>query len=235
MRTWTDLMALSCNTAFMPLSVLLYNKSTTALTDLIRAFGFGEKTGIPYLAENPGILPDAAYFERTPRWNGVYSPYGPFDQIQLAIGQGSFLGTPLQLATAYAAWGNRGTLWVPHLVLNATLPDGTVVYQREPTVHGTIPLDRKVMDFVVSTMRAVVTSPLGTAYRALSTFPVAVAGKSGTAETGGPDPDAWFPAFAPMNNPTIAAAVVVVTVPLGNGGDFAAPIVRKIMAAHFFP
>jgi penicillin-binding protein 2 len=235
MRTWTDLMALSCNTAFMPLSVLLYNKSTTALTDLIRTFGFGEKTGIPFLAENPGILPDAAYFERTPRWNGAYSPYGPFDQIQLAIGQGSFLGTPLQLATAYAAWGNRGTLWVPHLVLNATLPDGTVVYQREPTVHSTIPLDRKVMDFVVSTMRAVVTSPLGTAYRALSTFPVAVAGKSGTAETGGPDPDAWFPAFAPMNGPTIAAAVVVVTVPLGNGGDFAAPIVRKIMAAHFFP
>lgn len=235
MRTWSDLMALSCNTAFMPLSVLLYDKNPTALTDLIRTFGFGQDTGIPFLAENPGILPDAAYFERTPRWNGSYSPYGPFDQIQLAIGQGSYLGTPLQLATAYAAWGNRGILWVPHVVLKATLPDGTVVYQREPTVHDFIPLSRKVMDFVVGTMRAVVTSPLGTAYRALSTFPVAVAGKSGTAETGGPDPDAWFPAFAPMNNPTIAAAVVVVTVPLGNGGDFAAPIVRRILAAHFFP
>jgi penicillin-binding protein 2 len=235
MRNWIDLMALSCNTAFMPLSVMLYDKSSTALTDLLHTFGFGEVTGIPMLIENPGVLPDAAYFRRTPRWDGTYSPYGPFDQIQMAIGQGSFLGTPLQLATAYAAWGNRGTLWQPRIVLKATLPDGTVVYDSHPTVHRFIPLNRSVMDYVVTTMRAVVTSPLGTAYRALSTFPIAVAGKSGTAETGGPDPDAWFPAFAPMNNPTIAAAVVVVTVPLGNGGDFAAPIVRQIMSVHFFP
>jgi len=90
------------------------------------------------------------------------------------------------------------------------------------------------MDFVVTTMRAVVASSLGTAHRSFLGFPIAAAGKSGTAETGGPDPDAWFPGFAPMNDPTIAVATVVVTVPLGNGGDFAAPIVRKVMEAHFF-
>jgi cell division protein FtsI/penicillin-binding protein 2 len=234
LRTWTDTMALSCNTTYMPLSIRLYGKSKTALTDLISSFGFGEVTGIPFLPEAAGVLPDAAYFKTHKRWNGQYSPYGPFDQIQLAIGQGSYLGTPLQLATAYAAWGNRGVLWVPHIVSRATLPDGTVVYQSRPTYHHIIPLRKSVMDYVVSTMRAVVTSPLGTAYRAFLGFPIAAAGKSGTAETGGPDPDAWFPGFAPMNNPTIAVATVVVTVPLGNGGDFAAPITRAVMEAHFF-
>jgi penicillin-binding protein 2 len=234
LRTWVDTMALSCNTTYMPLSIRVYEKHKTALTDLLHNFGFGEATGIPFLAENAGVLPDAAYFESHPRWNGKYSPYGGFDQIQLAIGQGSYLGTPLQLATAYAAWGNRGILWQPRIVLKATLPDGTVVYDSHPTYHHVIQLRREVMDYVVTTMRAVVTSSLGTAHRAFLGFPIAAAGKSGTAETGGPDPDAWFPAFAPMNDPTIAVATVVVTVPLGNGGDFAAPITRKIMEAHFF-
>ncbi len=232
-RTWVDTMALSCNTTYMPLSIRVYQKDNSALTDLLHSFGFGQPTGIPFLAESTGRLPDAAYYETHKRWNGKMSPYGPFDQIQLAIGQGEFLGTPLQLATAYAAWGNRGTLWQPRIVVRATLPDGTVVYDSQPTVHTRIPLRRDVMDYVVKTMRAVVTSPLGTAHRSFLGFPYTVAGKSGTAETGGPDPDAWFPSFAPVNDPTIAVAVVVVTVPLGNGGDFAAPIVRRIMETHF--
>ena len=233
LRTWADTMALSCNTTYMPLSVLVYNRDQTALTDLLHEFGFGEKTGVDFLAEAAGRLPDAAYFATHPRWNGKMSPYGPADQIQLAIGQGEYLGTALQLAMAYAAWGNRGTLWEPRVVLKAVRPDGVVAYQSQPTVHHRIGLSKPVMDFVVSTIRAVVTSPLGTAHRAFAGFPIAVAGKSGTAETGGPDPDAWFPAFAPMNNPTIAVATVVVTVPLGTGGDFAAPITRKIMEAWF--
>src|SRR5438105_3433445 len=233
-RTWLDTMALSCNTTYMPLSILVYNRSKTALTDLQASFGFGQPTGIQFLAERPGILPDAAYFQTHPRWTGKISPYGPFDQIQLAIGQGSFLGTPLQLATAYAAWGNRGTLWQPRIVLKAALPNGKVVYQSKPIITRKLPLSKSVMDFVVTTLRAVVTSPLGTATRSFAGFPIAAAGKSGTAETGGPDPDAWFPAFAPMNGPTIASATVVVTVPLGTGGDFAAPITRRVMEAYFF-
>ena len=234
LRPWADSMALSCNTIYMPLSVLLYRRNKTALTDLLHEFGFGQPTGIDFLAENPGILPDAAYFQTHVRWNGKLSPYGPFDQVQLAIGQGSYLGTALQLALAYAAWGNRGTLWEPRLVLKAVRPGGITAYASKPTVHHAIGLSKPVMDFVVTTMRAVITSPLGTAYRSFLGFPIAAAGKSGTAETGGPDPDAWFPAFAPMTDPSIAVATVVVTVPLGNGGDFAAPITRRIMEAFFF-
>jgi cell division protein FtsI/penicillin-binding protein 2 len=234
LRPWVDTMALSCNTTYMPLSVLVYQRNKTALTDLLHDFGFGQPTGMDFLAEDPGVLPDAAYFKTHKRWNGKLSPYGPFDQIQLAIGQGEYKGTALQLALAYAAWGNRGTLWEPRLVLKAVRPSGVTVYRSKPTVHHAIGLSKPVMDFVVTTMRAVITSPLGTAHGAFFGFPIAAAGKSGTAETGGPDPDAWFPAFAPMTRPTIAVATVVVTVPLGTGGDFAAPITRRIMEAYFF-
>jgi penicillin-binding protein 2 len=74
---------------------------------------------------------------------------------------------------------------------------------------------------------------LGTATRAFAGFPIKVAGKSGTAEDG-VWPDAWFPAFAPMNNPSIAVATVVLNTREGTGGDVAAPITRRIMEAHFF-
>jgi penicillin-binding protein 2 len=60
-----------------------------------------------------------------------------------------------------------------------------------------------------------------------------VAGKSGTAETGTPDPHAWFGAFAPASDPTIAVATVLPHIALGTGGSDAAPLVRAVMAAHF--
>jgi len=60
-----------------------------------------------------------------------------------------------------------------------------------------------------------------------------VAGKSGTAETGTPDPHAWFPAYAPADAPTISIATILPNIPLGTGGSDAAPLVRQVMAVHF--
>ena len=60
-----------------------------------------------------------------------------------------------------------------------------------------------------------------------------MAGKSGTAETGGPDPDAWFPAIAPADDPRISVATVLVRVPLATGGSDAAPLVRQVMSRYF--
>jgi cell division protein FtsI/penicillin-binding protein 2 len=79
----------------------------------------------------------------------------------------------------------------------------------------------------------VVNYPYGTAYGPFLGFGIQVAGKSGTAETGGPDPDAWFPAIAPAGNPTISIATVLVRVPLATGGSDAAPLVRRVLAQHF--
>jgi penicillin-binding protein 2 len=227
-----EAMAFSCNTTYMPLSIMVYDDETTALTDLVREFGFGQLSGIQHLPEVAGILPDRQYFEVTKRWNDAYSPYGPFDQIQLAIGQGSLLATPLQMANAYAAFGNGGILWVPRIVVESRPPDGTpapVASRRARQVSLTQPQ----LDYVVESMKAVVNLPYGTARSAFAGFGIQVAGKSGTAETGGPNPNAWFPAIAPADGAQISVATVLVRVPLATGGSDAAPLVRQVMARYF--
>jgi penicillin-binding protein 2 len=226
-------MAFSCNTTYMPLSIMVYDADQEALPDLVREFGFGQLTGIQYVAEEDGILPDQDYFEATERWDGITRPYGPFDQIQLAIGQGDLLATPLQMANAYAAWGNGGTLWVPRLVAEVRTPGGTTQLRVEPAVAREISLTDGQLDYVVESMQAVVNLPYGTARAAFAGFGVQVAGKSGTAETGGPNPNAWFPAIAPADDPGISVATVLVRVPLATGGSDAAPLVRGVMARYF--
>jgi penicillin-binding protein 2 len=232
-----EAMAFSCNTTYMPLSIRVWEANQTALTDLVAQFGFGVSTGIDYLADDPGILPDAAYFSSKPRGGGSIVPYGPFDQIQLAIGQGSFLGTPLQLANAYAAFGNGGTLWVPRLVTLVTRPNGQVLNRNEPHAVRHVNVKPESFAYLAQTLRAVSTLSYGTAYFAFAGFPIPVAGKSGTAETGTPTPDAWFPAYAPAsdaNNAEIAVATVLVHVRLATGGTDAAPLVRRVMSTYFY-
>ena len=227
-------MAFSCNTTYMPLSIRVWNADQQALPKLVAQFGFGVSAGIAHLAATPGILPDFHYFEVTPRGGGRIIPYGPFDQIQLAIGQGSFLGSPLQLATAYAAFGNGGTLWVPRIVTQVTLPNGRVLERDEPRAVRKVDVKPSSFAFLDRTLRAVITIPYGTAYRAFYGFPIQAGGKSGTAETGTPKPDAWFPAYAPIGNGKIAVATVLVHVRLATGGTDAAPLVRRVMAKYFF-
>jgi len=221
-------MAFSCNTTYMPLSIEVYEADETALTDLLFEFGFGAATGIGYLVEETGIVPDDAWLAANGRGG-----YSGFEQIQLSIGQGAFLGTPLQLANAYAAIGNGGTLWRPRILTTATLPDGTVIEEVAPTAVRQISVSASDLAFVTDTLQAVTTLPYGTGTAAFAGFGIPVAGKSGTAETGTPDPHAWFPAFAPADAPTISVATVLPFIALGTGGSDAAPLVRQVMAAHF--
>ena len=221
-------MAFSCNTTYMPLALSVYQADETALTDLLKEFGFGQASGIGYLVEETGIVPDDQWLSENGRGG-----YSGFEQVQLAIGQGAFLGTPLQLANAYATIGNGGTLWRPRILTTATLPDGTVVESVEPEPIRQVSVSREDLAYVTDTLQAVVTLPYGTGTAAFAGFGVPVAGKSGTAETGTPDPHAWFPAYAPADAPTISVATILTYIPLGTGGSDAAPLVRRVMAAHF--
>ncbi|MEO7296253.1 MAG: penicillin-binding transpeptidase domain-containing protein [Candidatus Limnocylindria bacterium] len=223
-----EAMAFSCNTTYMPLSLEVYESSETALTDLLFEFGFGAPTGITYLVEETGIVPDGTWLAENGRGG-----YSGFEQVQLSIGQGAFLGTPLQLANAYAAIGNGGTLWTPRILATATLPDGSVVEEVEPTVAQQISVSAEDLAFVTDTLEAVTTLPYGTGTAAFAGFGIPVAGKSGTAETGTPDPHAWFPAYAPADDPTISVATILPFIALGTGGTDAAPLVRQVMATHF--
>jgi penicillin-binding protein 2 len=221
-------MAFSCNTTYMPLAFELYQAQETALTDLLTEFGFGAATGIGYLIEETGIVPDDAWLAANGRGG-----FTGFEQVQLAIGQGAFLGTPLQLANAFAAIGNGGTLWQPRIMVRATLPDGTVAREVPPTEIRHVSVSPENLAYVTDTLQAVVTLPYGTGTAAFAGFGIPVAGKSGTAETSAPDPHAWFPAYAPADDPTIAVATVILNIPLGTGGADAAPLVRQVMAAQF--
>jgi len=221
-------MAFSCNTTYMPLAFEVYEADQTALTDLLKDFGFGAPTGIGYLIEEGGIVPDDEWLRENGRGG-----YSGFEQVQLAIGQGAFLGTPLQLANAFAAIGNGGRLWTPRILTTATLPDGTIVEQVDSAAANDIPVDPADLAFVTDTLQAVVSLPYGTGTAAFAGFGIPVAGKSGTAESGGPDPHAWFPAYAPADDPTISVATVLPNIPLGTGGSDAAPLVRRVMAVHF--
>jgi len=221
-------MAFSCNTTYMPLAYEIFQADETALTDLLKEFGFGAPTGIGYLIEEAGIVPDDAWLRENGRGG-----FSGFEQVQLAIGQGAFLGTPLQLANAYAAIGNGGTLWQPRIVTSATLPDGTVVRSVDPVVAHEIPVSDADLAYVTDTLQAVVTLPYGTGTAAFAGFGIPVARKSGTAETGSPDPHAWFPAYAPADDPQIAVATVLPYIRLGTGGTDAAPLVRQVMARYF--
>ena len=226
--TLAQAMAFSCNTTYMPLAFSVYQQNETALTDLLFEFGFGAATGITYLVEETGIVPDGAWLAENGRGG-----YSGFEQVQLAIGQGAFLGTPLQIANAYAAIGNGGTLWTPRILTTATLPDGTVIETVEPTVAHEISVSPEDLAYVTDTLEAVTTLPYGTGTAAFAGFGIPVAGKSGTAETGTPDPHAWFPAYAPADDPTISVATILTYIALGTGGTDAAPLVRRVMATHF--
>jgi penicillin-binding protein 2 len=228
-----EAMAFSCNTTYMPLSMLIYQRDRSALTQLISDFGFGQPTGIGWVPETGGVLPDRLWFESHRRGSGEYVSFNSFDQIQLAIGQGSFLGTQLQQALAYAAFANRGTLWMPRLVTSATTPDGGIVLETQPQVRRQIDMEPADLEYVVTALQSVTTFSYGTATAAFAGFGIPVAGKSGTAETGGPDPHARFPAFAPPGSPEIVVASILTRVRLGTGGSSTAPLVRRVMATYF--
>jgi penicillin-binding protein 2 len=149
------------------------------------------------------------------------------DAANFAIGQGDILVTPLQLANAYAALANGGTLYSPRIAKAIVRPDGTVVREIDPEKLGKLPVRKDVLAYMRRALGQVPKS--GTAAGAFGGFPFAklpVAGKTGTAEVFGKQDTSWFASFAPANNPRFA--VVVMVAQAGQGSKIAAPAVREI-------
>lgn len=154
------------------------------------------------------------------------------DAANFSVGQGNVLVTPLQLARAYAAIANGGTLVVPRVAKAVVRPDGTVAREIKPEKGTKLQVDKKVIEYMRKALAAVTTE--GTAAGAFSGFPmdkVHVAGKTGTAEAYGYKDTAWFASFAPAKNSKYA--VVVMITDAGTGGSYAAPAVRKIYEAIY--
>ncbi|NJP88515.1 penicillin-binding protein 2 [Nonomuraea sp. FMUSA5-5] len=154
------------------------------------------------------------------------------DAANFSIGQGDVLVTPLQLARAYAALANGGTLFSPRVAKEVRGPDGTLLREVTPPVAGRLPVPAATLEFMRDALAEVPRS--GTAAGAFDGFPLGklpVAGKTGTAEAYGAEDTSWFASFAPAGKPRYA--VVVVVSRGGGGGEAAAPAVREIWSGMY--
>ena len=163
-----------------------------AIQNVARQYGFGAKTGIA-IDEARGRIPDATWKKAfakqlysSPRQQQENGSWNPGDDIELAVGQGDLVATPLQLANAYAAFVNGGTLWQPQLASRVIDPvTHEVVHVVKPKAIRHIAMDPALRSALMDGFAGVVNNQNGTAYDAFRTFPKAqypVAGKTGTAE-----------------------------------------------------
>lgn len=154
------------------------------------------------------------------------------DAINAAIGQGYTVTTPLQLAVAYSALANGGTVWQPTIGRALVGSDGEVIRDITPQETGSVAADRRTLRFLARALPAVTES--GTAADAFAGFPLdrfPVAGKTGSAQVEGHNSTSWFASYAPADAPRYA--VVVMVTDGGAGGETAAPATRVIYE-HLF-
>lgn len=186
--------------------------------------GLGKALGLDLPDETGGLIPHSSFYNKRygkGKWTkGVL--------LNLSIGQGEILATPLQMASLMAAVANGGTRYRPH-ILKEFRRGKRVDFGDYPKDVGQLPLSAKHLDVLKRSLRAVVDDPDGTG-RLAAVEGVEVAGKTGTAQNPHGEDHAWFVAFAPLDNPKIVVAVLVEHG--GHGGVTAAPIARRIIEAY---
>jgi len=216
----------SCDVTFYELGKRLYELDPTLLPRYARLFGLGALTGLGVAEEVAGLVPD-------PNWKvaELGESWFPGDSVNLAIGQGYLLVTPLQVATMVAAVGNGGTLYRPQLVLKVAASSEEPEQVFEPQKLGRLPIRSETLSAIQEGLLGAATGPRGTATNALKGMEVAVAGKTGTAETPDDDPHAWFAGYAPADAPQIAVSVLVENG--GEGSQVAAPLFRQVVETFF--
>lgn len=217
------------------------------LHDYMVQFGFGVKTGIDLLAtryEPTGLFPSSAWKRKVHR-----QPWYPGETLITGIGQGFTLVTPLQLATATATIANRGKRIKPHMVrIIEDIRTGSKTTVQPVLTHQIAITDPDHWQQVINAMKDVVHSSKGTARRIGRNIAYTIAGKTGTSQVISIKQDekyeedkipkkfrdhALFIAFAPVENPQIAIAVIVENG--GHGGSVAAPIAGKVIQAWLAP
>ena len=224
---------ISCDTYYYQLA---FDLGIDTISNFMRQFGFGARTGIDLVGESIGINPSQEWKQRRFRQKWYVG-----DTISIGIGQGYNVTTLLQLANATAIIANRGTVWRPHLV--NTIQDATSRAQRAVLAEPLRRIDFKRENWaVVQAAMVGVTSPGGTGHRAFADAKYIVGGKTGTSQVvaikQGQRYDAsrlderhrdhaLFTAYAPAENPTIALAVLVENA--GGGGAHAAPLARTVI------
>jgi penicillin-binding protein 2 len=216
-------LAESCDTWFYRLGDQFFLKGSQGIQRWAKWLGLGHPTGFDVPGEVSGVVPTPAWLRDT-----YHQPWYEGQSIILSIGQGFLEVTPLQMAVAYSALANGGTVVRPH-VAGAILRGESVTPLRFKPVRKVKLKDawaiRQGLDMAAH-------APAGTSSSLFANFPVRVAGKTGTAETGaGRSDHSWYASWAPVNNPKYV--VVVLVAHGGFGAEAAGPAARDIYQALF--
>jgi penicillin-binding protein 2 len=198
-------------------------------------FGLGRNPDIDIPNASAGLIPTPAWRNRVYRSHKnpyIDRPWNQGDNVNLAVGQGDVMVTPLQLARAYAALANGGTLVRPHLGGRIVDVNDKTVERIKPPAKRHLRISDETRNVILGGLERAAMEPGGTSYPVMGGFPFPVAGKTGTAERGaGQEDQSWYSVIAPYNNPRI---VVSVTVEHGGFGvESAAPIARSILERYF--
>jgi penicillin-binding protein 2 len=198
-------------------------------------YGLGRSPDIDLPGASAGLIPTPAWRNRVYRSHKnpyIDRPWNQGDNVNLAVGQGDVMVTPLQLARAYAALANGGTLVRPHVGGRIVDVSGRTVERIKPPPKRHLKISDETRNVILGGLERAAMEPGGTSYSVMGGFPFAVAGKTGTAERGeGNEDQSWYSVIAPYRNPQI---VVTVTVEHGGFGvESAAPIARTILERYF--
>jgi penicillin-binding protein 2 len=231
--TLSSALTQSCNPFFYETGYSLDQADPWLLPNYAGEVGFGQPTGLEDLPESIGNI-------QNPEWKrrqfGIEWSFS--DAVNLSIGQGEMLVTPIQVVRWFAAIANGGTLYRPQLVREVGLLGDTLRTVAEPESMHTLAFEPGVLEMLREGLCNVTTESFGTAEYQFRNTPlqaIGVCGKTGTAQAGGDGtlpPFAWFAAWAPRDNPEIAVVVMVENA--GEGSGVAAPIARDVLLAYFF-
>lgn len=229
----------SCNYYFYDVS---YRMGIDTLSRYAGLFGLGTKTGIELPGEVSGTLASREYIQKLNERDGGKRQWMVADTLSAGIGQSYNSFTPIQMAYYIATLANGGVkneLTILKSVVDSTGKDisnkevDEVIDEKinKPEINlGDLGFSKETIDTVFEGMRSVTGETGGTAYSTFSSFPIEVAGKTGTATASSGSDHAWFVGFAPYHDPEI---VVVCVIEHGGHGAYTAPAVKEVMEEYF--
>ena len=229
----------SCNYYFYEVA---YRMGIDVLSKYVRMFGLGSKTGIELFGESAGTVASREYINKLNERDGKNRQWMVADTLSAAIGQSYNSFTPLQMAYYVATLANGGVKNEITILKDVISAEGNEVSMmsidsvvdakigKTESTSANLDISKATLDVVFEGMRSVTGESGGTAYSYFSSFPIEVAGKTGTATASSGSAHAWFVGFAPYENPEIA---VVCMIEHGGHGAYTAPAVKEVMEEYF--
>ncbi len=233
-------LAYSCDTYFYRVGNEFYNLPADRgqpMQKWAAMFGLGSQTGVDVGPEAAGLVPTIGW-RRQHFTSAVDKLWKPGDSIELSVGQGDLLVTPLQMARLYAALANGGKLVTPHVLMDVESPNGSAVPVPATPAPKDVGIDPAALQVVDKGLWEGTHLSFGTSYGVFGKFPVSISGKTGTAQKVvsfpgylGLQNQSWWCGFGPSVNAKLVVCALIENG--GYGGDAAAPAAAQVFASYF--